>query len=89
MSFLCVVVEDLLSALGGELGCECGGLLPARLSVVVPAHLVAPPVSPGDCEPDALLCQQLLESGAVHAAGVCQDRVHLVPERLLEASGGE
>src|SRR5699024_8671117 len=46
-SVVLVELEDLLCALGGELGRQPGCFLPAELAVVGPAHLVRPAVTLG------------------------------------------
>jgi len=68
LSLLCVVVEDLLSTFGGELGCQRRGLLPSELPVVLAAHLVAPPVAVRHRERHPVPGEDVLESLAVRRA---------------------
>jgi len=60
-----VVVKDLLSTFGGELGCQRRGLLPAELPVVIPAHLVTPAVAVRHRERDPVLGEDVLERLAI------------------------
>lgn len=84
LSFLRVVVENLLRSLRSEFGGEPGGLLATELPVVIAAHFVAPPVAVRDRESDAVLCEYLLESVPADGTGVGESCEHLVAENLLE-----
>ncbi|MDN6399484.1 MAG: hypothetical protein L0K01_03405 [Brachybacterium sp.] len=68
LSLLGVVVEDLLSTFGGELGCQRRGLLPSELPVVIPAHLVTPAVAVRHRERDPVPGEDVLERFAIRRA---------------------
>jgi len=88
-SLLCVVVEDLLCSLGGELRRERRCLLAPPLAVVLTPHGVGPAVPVGDLEPETALVENLLEVLTVGRPRVCQRLVDQVTECLLESSGLE
>jgi len=65
-SLLCVVVEDLLGTLGGELGSESRSLLAPELAVVGATHFVHPAIAVRHRERDPVLGEHLLEPSTVY-----------------------
>jgi hypothetical protein len=61
-----VIIKDELCALGGELGCERRGFLPAPLAVVLTPHGIRPAIAVGYPEPHPVLREHVLELFAVN-----------------------
>jgi hypothetical protein len=86
---LLVDVEDGRGPFGSEFRGECRGLLASELPVVRAPHLVAPPVTVGDGERDALFFEHPRKGLLIDRAGVGKRDVDLVAEGLFEPSGPE
>lgn len=82
-------VEDTGRPSGSELRRKCRGLLAPELPVIVAPHLVAPPVTVGNGERDALLFEHLLKCLLTGRTGIGKRHVDLVAEGLFEPPGPE
>lgn len=88
-SLLCVVIENLLRALGCELRSEPRRLLAPKLAIVGATHFVRPTIAVRHRERHTVLSKYSLEPGTVYRTRVGESVEHLVAENLLEPAVGE